>query len=98
MVLASCQTNPKPVVIKTVPVEKHVPKQDAPRPLNIGHVRFIVITAANFEEYRERLMSGKLVIVGMTQEDYKVLLKNQAEYKRYIEQQKAVITFYENNL
>ncbi|AKF13496.1 hypothetical protein PHIN3_233 [Sinorhizobium phage phiN3] len=58
----------------------------------------MVITAKNFEEYREKLMSGKLVIVGMTQDDYKTLLKNQAEYKRYIEQQKAIIVYYEQNL
>jgi len=58
----------------------------------------MVITKDNFELYRDKLMSGAMVIVGMSQEDYKLLLKNQAEYCRYIEQQKAIIVFYESNL
>lgn len=96
--LASCGTNPKPIEIRTIPVERSIPKQQAPRPLNIASPKFIVITAANFEQYRDRLLNGNLVIYGLTEADYKLLLKNQSEYRRYIEQQKAVVVFYEDNI
>jgi len=58
----------------------------------------VVITASNYEKYREQIISGKLVIYGLDQAGYKQLLKNNSEFKRYIEQQKSVIVYYEGNL
>lgn len=95
--LSSCATS-KTIDVKTVAVQQIVPKQESPRPLNIASPKFIVITAKNFESYREQLLSGNLVIYGLKEADYKQLLKNQAEYKRYIDQQKAIIVYYETNL
>jgi hypothetical protein len=95
--LAACASD-KVVTVKTIPVERSIPTQNAPRPLNIVSPKFMVITKDNIDQYRDKLLSGELVIVGMSQADFKVLLKNQAEYKRYIEQQKAIIVFYESNL
>ncbi len=96
--LSSCAST-KTIEVKSTAVQKIVPKQDAPRALNIASPKFIVITLANFAKYQEELVTGKLrVVYGVKEDDYKQLLKNQAEYKRYIEQQKAIIAYYESNL
>lgn len=80
------------------PVEKKVPKQEAPRPLNVEAPNFTVITTNNIEQIKNKLENGSIVLYGIDARGYKTLLKNNAEYKRYIEQQKASIVFYESNL
>lgn len=96
--LSSCAST-KTIDVHTVAVKQVVPKQEAPRELNIGSPKFVIITAANFEQYREQFASGKLrVVYGLSEADFKLLLKNQSEYKRFIQQQKAIIAFYETNL
>jgi hypothetical protein len=80
------------------PVEKSVPKQEAPRPLNIEAPKFTVVTVNNIEQIRTKLENGSIVLFAIDDRGYKTLLKNNAEYKRYIEQQKASIVFYESNL
>lgn len=96
--LATCASSTKELKVVTTTAKVSVAKQGKPRSLNIASPKFIVITAGNFEKYREQLVSGNGAIYGLSEEGYKQLLKNQAEYQRYIKQQNANIVFYESNL
>lgn len=95
LALASCTTS-KNIQVTSKPLDLIVVKQAPPRDVNLADPHWIVVTPDNFEAVKEKYSKGgKFVVYGVTPTDYKKILKNQAELKRYIDQQKAIIVFYE---
>ena len=87
----------KQIEIKTVEVERVIPTQNRPRPVDLNDIYFYVVTEQNFEEFKNRFVkeNGDLVGYVLSVRDYETLALNMAEIKRYIQQQKQIIIYYE---
>ena len=87
----------KQIEIKTVEVERVIPTQNRPRPVDLNDIYFYVVTEQNFEEFKKRFVkeNGDLVGYVLSVRDYETLALNMAEIKRYIQQQKEIIIYYE---
>ena len=100
LVLSSCATwNPlKQFEVKTVQVERQIPIQNRPPQLKLGDVRWWVVTEENFKEFKKKFQKENgdpLVAYVISVKDYETLALDFAEIKRYIEQQKSIIVYYE---
>ena len=87
----------KQIEIKTVEVERVIPTQNHPRPVSLNDIYFYVVTEENFEDFQQRFVkeNGQLVGYVLSVRDYETLALNMAEIKRYIQQQKEIIIYYE---
>ena len=85
------------VEIKTVEVERQIPIQNRPRPISMNNIYFYVVTEQNFEEFKKRFSkkNDDLVWYVLSVKDYEGLALNMAEIKRYLQQQKELIIYYE---
>ena len=99
LLVSSCSSWPKlrQIEIQTVEVERNIPIQNRPRQLDMNDIHFYVVTEENFEEFKKRFVkeNGDLVGYVLSVRDYETLAINMAEIKRYIEQQKQIIIYYE---
>ena len=99
LLISSCSSWPKltQIEIQTVEVERNIPIQNRPRQLDMNDIHFYVVTEQNFEEFKSRFVkeNGDLVGYVLSVRDYETLAINMAEIKRYIEQQKQIIIYYE---
>ena len=95
--LSACQST-KEVKITTVETTVKTQKQPAPREIKPKPVKFVVITPANIDSYLEKIKTGNITMIGLTKTDYQNMMNNQYEMRRYIEQQKSIIVYYEGNL
>lgn len=103
LVISSCSTwNPlKTIEIKTVEVERNVPLQNRPRQLDLADIHWYVVTEENFAEFKKRFQKENgdpLVAYVISVKDYETLAIDMAEIKRYIDQQKQIIIYYEKAL
>ena len=87
----------KTIEIKTVEVERVIPTQNRPKPMSMNDIYFYVVTEENFEEFKEKFVkeNGDLVGYVLSVRDYETLALNMAEIKRYIQQQKELIIYYQ---
>ena len=99
LLMSSCSSWPKlkQIEIKTVQVERVIPTQNRPRPIIMNNIKFYVVTSENFEEFKKRYEkdNGTFLFYALSVRDYETLALNMAEIKRYIEQQKQIIIYYE---
>ena len=97
--LSSCAEFKKvlPVEVKTVEVERKVPVQTRPRQLSLNNIHFYVVTEDTYAAFKKRFEkeNGDLLFYAISVRDYETLALNMAEIKRFIEQQKQVIIYYE---
>ena len=103
LIISSCSTwNPlKTIEIKTVQVERNVPLQKRPRQLDLADIHWYVVTEENFAEFKKRFQKENgdpLVAYVISVKDYETLAIDMAEIKRYIDQQKQIIIYYEKAL
>jgi len=63
----------------------------------MNRVKIYVVNEDNFEEFKEEFYSknGKTAWIAISVKDYENLSLNFAELRRYIEQQKEIIVYYE---
>ena len=100
LLLSSCGYLRKPekeIVVKTVEVQKIVPIQPQPKPVDMIDVKFYVVTEENYEEFKEKFMktNNDYVFYAVSVHDYENLAFNMAELYRYITQQKEIMIYYE---
>ena len=101
LVLSSCSSWPqlKQIEVKTVEVERRIPVQNRPQPIKMNTtMKWWVVTEENFAEFKEKFEKENgdpLVAYVLSVRDYETLALNIAEIKRYIEQQKEIIIYYE---
>ena len=100
LLLSSCGYLRKPekeIVIKTLEVQKIVPIQPQPKPVDMIDVKFYVVTEENYEEFKEKFMktNNDYVFYAVSVHDYENLAFNMAELYRYITQQKEIMIYYE---
>ena len=79
-----------PVEIKTVEVERKIPVQNRPRSIKLNSIYFYVVTENNFKEFKDKFVKENGEFVG-----YVLSVRNMAEIKRYLQQQKEIIVYYE---
>lgn len=97
---SGCATIEPEVVVKTDYVVKDIPIQPQPKPLNLHRVKFYAVTPENLEEFLQTFEeeAGVTVFFAMSVPDYENMSLNVAELRRYINQQKAVILYYEDSI
>jgi hypothetical protein len=86
-----------PVEIRTVEVERKIPAQNRPRPVKLSNLHFYVVTEDTFPAFKKRFEkeNGDLLFYAISVRDYETLALNMAELKRFLEQQKQIIIYYE---
>ena len=100
LLLSSCGYLRKPekeIVVQTVEVQKVIPVQPQPKPVDMIDVKFYVVTEENYEEFKEKFMktNNDYVFYVVSVHDYENLAFNMAELYRYITQQKEIMIYYE---
>ena len=100
LLLSSCGYIRKPekeIIVKTVEVQKIIPIQPQPKPVDMIDVKFYVVTEENYEEFKEKFMktNNDYVFYAVRVHDYENLAFNMAELYRYITQQKEIMIYYE---
>ena len=87
------------IEVQTVEVERNIPIQNRPQPITMNTtMKWWVVTEENFKEFKEKFQKENgdpLVAYVLSVKDYETLALNMAEIKRYIEQQKEIIIYYE---
>ena len=99
LLVSSCASWTKltQIEVQTVEVERNIPIQNRPRQLNLSDITWYVVTKENFEEFKKRYEkeNGMFLFYVISVRDYETLALNMADIKRYIEQQKQIIIYYE---
>ena len=91
--------------VVTVPTVVETPEIDAPTirivprpdPIKMRNADIVVVTEANLQEVIERIKTeqGDFVLYAMTAQSFEALALSFEQIKKYIEEQNAVILYYE---
>ena len=75
-----------------------VPIVTRPKQVQLNDVKIYVVSKVNYEEFVEEYTkkNGADSYIAISVKDYENLSLNFAELRRYIEQQKQIIVYYEN--
>jgi len=96
----SCSlAKPEPEIVTVTKTEQIVvPLVGKPKPVQMNDVKIYVVTEENYEQFLEEFNSknGKTAWIAISVKDYENLSLNFAELRRYIEQQKEIIVYYED--
>ena len=100
LVLSGCSSLRLPAEIKTVTkIEKvTIPTVARPKPVELNDVRVYVVNEEIYDEFVKEFTeeNGELAFVALSMKDYENLALNVAELRRYINQQKNIIIYYED--
>lgn len=103
LLLSSCGYLRKPekeIIVQTVEVQKVIPVQPQPKPIDMTDVKFYVVTEENYDEFKEKFMkrNNDFVFYVVSVHDYENLALNMSELYRYIKQQKEIVIYYEKSV
>ena len=97
--LQGCSRKPEPkVVTVTKVVKQEVPIVARPKQVQLNDVKIYVVSKVNYKEFVEEYTkkNGADSYIAISIKDYENLALNFAELRRYIEQQKQIIVYYED--
>lgn len=89
---------PEPeIVTVTNTVKTTVPTVPRPKQVQLNDVKIYVVSSENYEEFKQEFeaKNGGDAYIAISVKDYENLSLNFAELRRYIEQQKQIIIYYE---
>ena len=100
LLLSSCSSRLKPepeVVVQTEYVAKIIPLQERPKPVSMPSVNWYVVNQNNLEQFLQRIQAdgGAVAFMAITPKGYENLSLGIGELRRYILQQKEIISYYE---
>ena len=98
LLLSSCSWKPeKEIVTVEKVIAPPIAVAQKPKAVKMLEAKIIVITEKNLPEVIKKVKAGmgEFVIYGLDPASFKNLALNLEEIKRYIEQQKEVILYYE---
>ena len=98
LLLSSCSWTPEKEVVTVEKVIKPtIAIAQKPKSVKMLEAKIIVITEKNLPEVIKKVKAGmgEFVIYGLDPASFKNLALNLEEIKRYIEQQKQIILYYE---
>lgn len=97
--LVGCASTPE-IVTRTIIKNQDIPLRAHPRPIELNDVRWYAITSDNvgdfLSEYERK--NGAVAVIATSVVGYENLSLNFSEIKRYIEQQQAIIDYYESQV
>ncbi len=75
-----------------------IPTVARPKPVQLSDVRVYVVNKEIYEEFVKEFTeeNGELAFVALSMKDYENLALNISELRRYINQQKNIIIYYED--
>ena len=100
LLLSSCsyiKPEKEIVTVETI-VEKNIPITPRPKGVKLTAPYFHVVNESNIDEFIEKFKKqngSELIFYAISVRDYEKLALNLGELKRFIEQQNAVIVYYE---
>lgn len=88
------------IVVKKEYVTRNIPIQERPKPPVLSDVEFHVITKENLDEFLSKNEEefGNVVFFAISVPDYENLSLNIGELRRYLNQQQAIIVYYEKQV
>lgn len=88
------------IVVKKEYVTRNIPIQERPKPPVLSDVEFHVITKKNLDEFLSKNEEefGNVVFFAISVPDYENLSLNIGELRRYLNQQQAIIVYYEKQV
>jgi len=95
------RTPEETVVVQSQIVEKRIPLQSAPKPVSLDEPTFYIVTEENFDGFIEKYKKENgdpWVFYAMSVRSYETLALNLGELRRYLEQQKSIIVYYEDSI
>ena len=99
LLISGCSVfTPEPkIVTVTNTVKTTVPVVAMPKPVQLNDVKIYVVSKENYDEFVKEFESknGSDAYIAISVKDYENLSLNFAELRRYIEQQKEIIVYYE---
>ena len=98
LLLSSCSWKPeKEIVTVEKVITPTIAVAQKTKPIKMLDVKVVVITEKNLPEVIKKVKAGmgEFVIYGLDPASFKNLALNFEEIKRYIEQQKEIIIYYE---
>lgn len=101
MILTGCLSQPEPVVVtKTEYQKQNIPIQERPPLVDFPPMEWMVITEDNLDEKVNELKgkNGNFVVFAISSKGYENLAIGIGELRRYINEQKAIIVYYEEAL
>ena len=101
LTLIGCGMMPEPKVITvTKTVKTQVPIQARPKQVQLNDVKIYVVSKVNYKEFIKEYekKNGSDSYIALSIKDYENLALNFSELRRYIEQQKQIIVYYEKSL
>lgn len=103
LTMTGCSVFRKPeevVVTNTVIKAPDIPLQPSPRPVNMIDIKWYTVTTDNIDEFEKNFENdnGDLVFFAISVPHYENLSLNLAEIRRYLQQQQAIIIYYENQI
>jgi len=89
---------PPKVVTVTKVVKTEIPVVARPKQVQLNDVKIYVVSKINYDEFIKSYekKNGADSYIALSVKDYENLSLNFAELRRYIEQQKQIIVYYEN--
>ena len=88
----------KEIVVQTKIVERNIPTVPHPKQVRLNDVKIYVVSPeVNYDEFIEEFTkkNGADSYIAISVKDYENLSKHFAELRRYIDQQKKIILYYE---
>ena len=100
LLLSNCSTPEGKVVTVTQVIKPKIAVVDRPKPLSMTNLDWYVVTEKNYAEFIERFTkeNGDYVFYVISVRDFQRLALNMADIKRYLEQQKEIILYYEKSV
>lgn len=98
-ILAGCASTKK-LDITTTPTQYQIYQPAPPAPVKMSKIKFRVVTKENLDQFiaeeAKKQGNSNPVFVVMSTKDYQAMSLNLAELKRYIDQQKQIIVYYQS--
>jgi DNA gyrase/topoisomerase IV subunit B len=89
---------PEPKIVTVTKIEKTtIPTVARPKAVQLNDVKIYVVAESNYEEFKKEFeaKNGADAYIAISIKDYENLSLNFSELRRYIEQQKQIILYYE---
>jgi hypothetical protein len=104
LALSSCGlvgSKPEPqVVVQTEYIERTIPTQPRPTPVEMPNVEWYVVNSDNLDEFLGRIEAdaGDVVFIALTPKGYENLALGIADLRRFILEQREIIVYYEQQV
>lgn len=104
LALSSCgltSLRPEPqVVVQTEYIERTIPSQPRPTPVEMPNVEWYVVNSDNLDEFLDRIEAdaGDVVFIALTPKGYENLALGIADLRRFILEQREIIVYYEQQI